>query len=81
MPMTQGQRRLYSGDYNSMQQDRQPDGTVIVTVSGGRTPLVHRMHIRDLWGENEEVLSEEKVNNEVPEWLLARLEWGREGRE
>jgi len=72
--MTPGQRRLYSGDYNYLSQEWQPDGTVIVTVSGGRSGQVHRMHIRDLWGEDEEVLTEEIVHPGPPPHIAARFD-------
>ncbi|MBA7613440.1 hypothetical protein ES703_20689 [subsurface metagenome] len=72
--MTPGQRRLYSGDYNYLFQDRQPDGSVIVTVSGGKSGQAHRMHVRDLWGEHEEVLQEEALPPGPPPWIQDRLE-------
>jgi hypothetical protein len=74
MALTPGQRRLYSGDYNEMHQDRQPDGTVIVTISGGRSGQHHRMHVRDLWGEQEEVLTEEAIHPGPPPHIQARFD-------
>lgn len=73
MPLTPGQRRLYSGDYNYMSQEWQPDGTVILTVSGGKSGQVHRLHVRDLWGENEEVVTEETIHPGPPPHIAARL--------
>lgn len=73
MPLTLGQRRLYSGDYNYMNQERQTDGSVIVTISGGKSEQTHRLHVKNLWKENEEVLSEEEVKAEPPGWLKKRL--------
>lgn len=73
MPLTPGQRRLYSGDYNYLNQEWQPDGTVIVTVSGGRSGQVHRLHIRDLWGEHEEVLTEQIIPQNIPGHIAARF--------
>jgi hypothetical protein len=74
MPLTPGQRRLYSGDYNEMFQDRQPDGTIIVTIAGGKSGRVHRLHIRNLWGRDEEILSEEELKPTVPAHIQARLD-------
>jgi len=74
MPLTLGQRRLYSGDYNYMWQEWQSDGTVIVTISGGRAGQVHRMHIRDLWGPDEEVLDERLIPPGPPPHIAARLQ-------
>jgi len=73
MPLTPGQRRLYSGDYNYMSQAHQPDGTVVVQISGGKSGQVHMMHIRDLWGEHEEVLTEERLPEGPPPHIAARL--------
>lgn len=72
--MTPGQRRLYSGDYNYMSQEWLADGSVTVTISGGRRNQTHRLHVKNLWGEQEEVLSEEEIKSEPPEWLKKRLE-------
>ena len=71
--LTPAQRRLYSGDYNYMSQEWQPDGSVIVTISGGRSGQVHRLHVRDLWGEHEAVLSEERLPEGPPPHIAARL--------
>jgi hypothetical protein len=73
MPLTPAQRRLYSGDYNYMNQEWQSDGTVIVTISGGPSGQTHRLHIRDLWGENETVLQEEAIHPGPPPHIAARL--------
>jgi hypothetical protein len=73
MPLTPGQRRLYSGDYNYMSQEWQPDGSVIVTISGGRSDQVHRMHVRDLWGQREEVLTEQIIPQNIPPHVAARF--------
>jgi len=81
MPLTPGQRRLYSGDYNYMSQEWQADGSVIVTVSGGRSGQVHRMHIRDLWGGHEQVLTEEQGDSNPPPHIAARLAEVREERQ
>jgi len=72
--MTPGQRRLYSSDYNYLNEEWQPDGSVVVTVSGGRSGQVHRMHVADLWGEHEEVLAEEVIPPGPPPWIQERLE-------
>lgn len=73
MALTPGQMRLYSGDYNYMNQEWQPDGTVIITLSGGRLNRSHRLHIRNLWKDNEEVINEEEVNSDTPEHIQQRF--------
>lgn len=73
MTLTEGQRRLYSGDYNYMNQERQADGSVIVTLSGGKSGRTHRLHVKNLWKRQEEVLSEQEVKAKPPGWLKKRL--------
>jgi len=73
MSLTPGQCRLYSGDFNYVSYDGQPDGTDIVTIAGGKSGQVHRMHVRDLWGEHEEVLTEEEGDSNPPPHVAARL--------
>jgi len=73
MALTPAQKRLYSGDYNYMDQAWQSDGSVIVTLSGGRSGQVHRAHIRDLWGKDETVLTEETLDPRPPPHIAARL--------
>ena len=80
MPLTPAQQRLYSGDYNYLRQDWQLDGTVIVTISGGKSGQVHRCHIRDLWGKDEQVITEETLHPGPPPHIAARLaEVNKEG--
>lgn len=74
MPLSPGQRRLYSGDFSSMSKKWQADGSVILTLHGGTLPIGHRLHVRDLWGENEEVLSEEVLPPGPPPWIQNRLD-------
>jgi len=81
MSLTPGQRRLYSGDFNYVSYDAQPDGSDIVTIAGGRSGQVHRMHILHLWSEQEQVLSEERVPEGPPPHIAARLAEAKEERE
>lgn len=76
--LTPGQRRLYGGDYNYMNQANQADGTVVVQISGGKSGQVHIMHFRGLWGEHEEVLTEVVLPPGPPPWIRARLEEAKE---
>lgn len=78
MSLTTGQKRLYSGDYNNMGQEEQPDGSIIVTISGGPKNETHRMHVVDLWDEQEEVLIEIKDKPKPPAWMKKRLKEAKE---
>lgn len=78
MTLTEGQRRLYSGDHNYVSQEWQADGSVIVTVSGGKSGRIHRLHVVDLNKEAEEVLIEIEDSTEPPKWLKKRLKEAKE---
>jgi len=53
-----GLEKLKSGDFNDMSQEEQLDGTVIVTLSKRGEGKVYKLHVKDLYGEHEEVLWE-----------------------
>ena len=55
----EGLTKLKLGDFNNMSQEEQPDGSVIITLSKRGEGKVYRFRVKDLYGENEEILSEE----------------------
>ncbi len=57
--MLKALEKLKTGDFNNMNQERQPDGSVIITLSKRGEGKVYRFRVKDLYGENEEVLEEE----------------------
>jgi len=75
--MTPGQLRLYSGDYNYMQQAWQPDGSIVIRLSGGKSGRTHLFHVRNLWKEDEEVLFEDEIVSQPPAWMRKRLKEAR----
>jgi len=54
-----GIEKLYKGDFNYMEQEWQPDSTVIITLAKRGEGKVYVLHVYDLYGKNEEVLAEE----------------------
>ena len=50
--------KLRSGDFNTMNQDIQPDSSVIVTLSKRGEPEVYCFQVYTLYGKDEEVLVE-----------------------
>lgn len=50
--------KLKTGDFNVMNQDWQPDGTVVITLTKRCDSRIYKMQVKDLYGENEEVLWE-----------------------
>lgn len=45
---------LKAGAFNTMQQERQPDGSVKITLIDDKTDEVYRLRVKDLYGPDEE---------------------------
>lgn len=56
-----GIEKLKAGDFNDMSQEGQPDGSAIITLSKRGEGKVYKFRVKDLYGKNEEVLSEEVI--------------------
>jgi len=56
----EGLDKLRSGDFNTMKQEDVPDGSVWVTLIKRGASKVYHFRVRDLYGENEEVLEYEE---------------------
>lgn len=69
-----GYNKLYTGDFNDMQQEWQSDGAVIITLSKRGENKTHRFKVKDLYGEHEEVLEHEVIPTGPPQWVKDRME-------
>lgn len=56
-----GIEKLKTGDFNHMSQERQPDGSILVTLSKRGEGKVYRFRVKDLYLPTEQVLSEEVI--------------------
>ncbi len=56
-----GLEKLKAGDFNSRSDEGQPDGSVTITLVKRGEGKVYRFRVRDLYGENEEVLEDEVI--------------------
>jgi len=72
--MREGLKKLYSGDFNTMGQEKQPDGSVIITLSKRGENKSYRFRVKDLYGENEEVLDHRVISTGAPQWVKDRME-------
>lgn len=52
---------LKTGAFNDMNQEDQPDGSVIISLTKRGDNHIYKMKIKDLYGKNEEVLWEETI--------------------
>ena len=77
----EGLRRLYTGDFNTMNQERQLDGSVIITLSKDGDDKIYRFRVKDLYGENEEVLEHEVIEHKVPKHIKDRMEEAKKEKE
>lgn len=50
-----GLQKLRSGDFNTMNVKKQPDGSEIITLSSDHYPEVYRFRVRNLYEKDEEV--------------------------
>ncbi|MBA7581876.1 hypothetical protein ES708_23789 [subsurface metagenome] len=71
--MKAGMRKLYSGDFNTMSQERLSDGTVIITLAKEGEGVSYRFKVKDLYGEHEEVLDHKIMPNKPPKWIRDRM--------
>jgi len=71
--MEKGLVKLYTGDFNDMSQEIQPDGSVIITLSKRGEKASYRFRVKDLYGENEEVLEHEIIMPGVNPLVTERM--------
>jgi len=74
----EGLKRLYSGDFNDMSQERLPDGSVIVTLSKRGEGKSYRFRVKDLYGEHEEVMEHEVIEHKPKLWIEKRMKEAKE---
>lgn len=54
--MLKGREKLKIGDFNSMSQEFQPDGSVIITLTSRKWSGKERFRVKNLYKEDEEEL-------------------------
>lgn len=52
--MSQGLKKLKSGDFNDMSQEQLPDGSQIITLSKRGKAKIYRFRVRNLYQPDEE---------------------------
>lgn len=58
-------KKLKDREFNYMSQERQADGFVIIKLSKDGEAKSYKLKVKDPYGENEEVLSEEVITNDT----------------
>lgn len=72
--MDKGLKKLYLGDFNTMNQEIQPDGSIVIILSSEKYPEQYRFRVKDLYGESEEVLEHEVIKSEAENWFKKRMD-------
>lgn len=72
--MKPGLKKLYSGDFNVMSQEGQPDGSVVITLVKRGENKSYCFHVVDLYGADEEVLAHNVKPTAPPQWVKDRME-------
>jgi hypothetical protein len=72
--MKDDQKLLYLPGWNSISQAWQPDGSCIVTLSKQGDKLVHVLHVADLYGPDEKVLTYITKTAEIPPHIADRIQ-------
>lgn len=73
----EGLHKLYAGDFNTLNQEWQDDGSVIITLTKRSENKIYRFRVKDLYGENEEVLEYEGIEVKLPPHIEARMKEAR----
>ena len=76
--MEEGLRKLYTGDFNNLESERQPDGSSIVILSKRGEVKIYRFRVKELYGEHEEVLEHEVIDKRPPRYILDRMKEAKE---
>lgn len=58
---------LKSGDFNNMDQELQPDGSVVITFSKRKEGKTYRFKVKNLYQPNEEISEHEVIEAKPPE--------------
>jgi len=69
--------KLYSGDYNRLMLHTEDDGTVTVKLTRRGEGKTYCFRVKDLYGENEEVLEYKEIEVKLPPHIEARMKEAR----
>jgi hypothetical protein len=67
-----GISKLYTGDFNSMHVENLPDGSQRITLTKDGEDKTYRFRVKNLYQEDEELLEEEVIKIEQPEYIKKR---------
>lgn len=68
-----GLHKLYTGDFNTMHVEGQPDGSQVITLTKRGEDKVYRFRVKNLYQEDEEVLEDEVITVETPKHIKKRV--------
>ena len=68
-----GLEKLYLGDFNYMSQTHDLEGNTIITLSKDGEDKTYRFKVKDLYGEQEELLEHEEIKPQPAPWIAKRV--------
>ena len=71
--MMNGLKKLYLGEWNSLEAKEQPDGSQRITLTKDGEDKVYRFRVKNLYQEDEEVLEDEVITVETPAHIKKRM--------
>lgn len=76
--MHEGLKKLYTSDFNVMEQIEQADGSVVITLIKRGEDKCYRFRVKNLYGEHEEVLDYDEIPARPPAHVEKRIREARE---
>jgi len=81
--MEEGLKKLYSGDFNYMNQEQvkgEPEVTIITLVKAGERKR-YTLKVRNLYKDNEQVLEHEIIEEHMPQFISDRMKEAKEWKD
>ena len=71
---SEGLKKLYLGDFNTMAVINNPDGTQTITLSKDGNPRAYRFRVKNLYQADEQLLEHAIIDAEQPKHIQQRIE-------
>lgn len=75
--MPKGVSMLYSGNFNTMMQERDSTGNLHITISKDGDNKEYSFDVIDLYGENEVISNYKVITSNIPNFIKERMDEAR----
>ncbi|GAI38280.1 unnamed protein product [marine sediment metagenome] len=69
----EGIRKYYLGEWNTCAGKDCDDGSQQIILSSVKSDKIYRFRVKDLYGENEQVLEYQEIIAKTPEYIKQRM--------